>query len=73
LRANAITYSAGARPASAGAAAAGQLHYGAATQVEWGIDPAFCSHMKDDGFQCGARPAKGTGLCAGHMRSVEGQ
>ena len=69
MRATQISYGAGTRPADGGSVAAGQLHYGNARQLEWGVDPSFCAHTKEDGSQCGARPAKNTPLCMGHLRA----
>lgn len=69
MRDNSVSYGTGARPAWGGAPATSQLAVGAARAVEYSIDPAYCGHIKDDGFQCGARPAKGTGLCIGHLKT----
>jgi hypothetical protein len=69
MRASQISYSAGARLADGGSPASTQLHAGNPRQLEWGLDPSFCSHTKADGSQCGARPAKNTPLCMGHLRA----
>lgn len=69
MRDNSVSYGASARPAWGGDPATSQLAAGTARAVEYGLDPAYCGHIKDDGFQCGARPAKSSGLCIGHLRT----
>lgn len=73
IRTDAVSYGSDARLAMAGAAGAApssSLTSTGARAVPGGFDESRCSATKADGSWCTAYPAKGTELCAGHLRSI---
>jgi hypothetical protein len=78
LSASQLAYIAGARPAydpgNGALVAGGAVPAGPGMPYEEPVEltPGFCTEMKDDGNQCGARPVKGEARCIGHKRSLEG-
>lgn len=64
-----VSYGSDARPADGGAAATSQLAHAGARLVPGAVAPStFCSEMTEAGTACQGRPAKGTPMCAGHLR-----
>lgn len=55
---------------SRGATPDSLLGGGGARPVAAGYDYDYCAGTKKDGAACTAHPAKGTELCAGHLRSA---